>query len=159
MTETITRLQIHPINAARLAAMRATGCDEHGNPFVPYPAEGGEPLRCCLRRADAGDEIALISYAPFEHRSPWTEVGPVFVHGSACAGYARDAGLPPTLRTGPRVLRTYRADGTLDYDHIQVVGEGEDIEPVLDAIFATDEVATVHVRALVEQCFTYAVTR
>jgi hypothetical protein len=159
MTATITRLHVHPIDPPRLAAMRDAGSDEHGNPFTAHPAEGWEPLRCCLQTADAGEDIALISYAAFQHPSPWTEVGPVFVHSTACAGYPSDAGLPPAQRTGPKVLRTYRADDTLDYDRITVVDEGQDIEPVLDALFEHAEVATVHVRALAAQCFAYAVTR
>jgi hypothetical protein len=159
MTQTITRLHVHPIEASRLAAMRSNGSDEHGNPFTTYSADGGEPLRCCLDLAEPGEGIALISYAPFERPSPWTEVGPVFVHGAACPGYPSGAGLPPALRTGPSVLRTYAADDTLDYDHITIVGPGEDIEAALDAIFQVAEVATVHVRSLGPQCFTYAVTR
>jgi hypothetical protein len=83
----------------------------------------------------------------------------VFVHGSACGGYDADAGLPPALRTGPRVLRTYRADDTLDYDHIRLVPEGEDIETALDEVLAEPGVATVHVRSLGPQCFLFAVTR
>jgi hypothetical protein len=159
MAETITRLQVHAIDAERLAAMRLAGSDEHGNAFVSIPAQGWEPLRCCLQRADLGEDIALISYAPLLQASPWREVGPVFVHSTQCDGYQNSAELPEQLRTGPRVLRSYRADGSLDYDHITVVPDGEDIEPSLDALLAAAEVAEVHVRAYGAQCFTYAVTR
>lgn len=157
MTSTALRLNVRAIDPARLAAMRDAGADEHGNAFLPYPAIGWEPLRCCLHIATAGEQIALISYAPFAHPSPWTEAGPVYVHAAACAGHA--GGLPAELRTGPRILRTYRADDTLDYEHITLVPEGADLETYLADVFATDEVATVHVRALTTQCFTYAVTR
>jgi Protein of unknown function (DUF1203) len=148
--------RVHPIDPTRIAAMRSAGCDEHGNPFTAFAAAGWEPLRCCLRLAERDEQIALISYAPFQHRSPWTEVGPVYVHADACGGYAGD-GLPTQLRTGPRILRTYRGDGTLDYAHVTLVPEGEDLEPALHKVLAEPEVATVHVRALLTQCFTYAV--
>lgn len=52
------------------------------------------------------ESITLISFAPVDHASPWTEVG---------------------LRTDPRLLRTYRADDTMNYEHTTLVGEGEDI--------------------------------
>jgi hypothetical protein len=156
MTEVMNRLLVHAIDADRLARIRAQGVDEHGNAFQPYPAGGGEPLRCCLQPAAPGDPIALISYAPFQHVSPWTEVGPVYVHGDGCAGH--DGGLPEQFRTGPRVLRTYDAENTLDYAHITVVPDGADLQPYLDELFAVPEVATVHVRAVETQCFTYAVT-
>jgi hypothetical protein len=139
--------------------MRSARSDEHGNAFVSIPAEGWEPLRCCLQIAESGHDIALISYAPLRQASPWREVGPVFVHGTQCDGYQNSSELPSDLRIGPRVLRSYRADGSLDYDHITVVLDGEDIEASLDELLAAPEVAEVHVRAHGAQCFTYAVTR
>jgi hypothetical protein len=150
--------RVTPIEPARLAAMRAAGHDEHANPFTAYPALGWEPLRCCLRLAGERESIALISYAPFATVSPWAEVGPVYVHADACAGFDGDE-LPEQLRTGPRILRTYRADETMDYAHVTLVPEGEDLEPALSKLFAEPGVATVHVRAMLTQCFTYTVGR
>jgi hypothetical protein len=157
MTNTITALNVIAVDPSRLAAMRAAGTDEHGNPFVGYPAKGWEPLRCCLRIARPAEQIALISYRPFATVSPWAEVGPVYVHAAACAGYASDAGLPAELRTGPRMLRGYHADGSLAYDHITHVPDGVDVEAALRELLAAPEVVEVHVRAVLTQCFTYAV--
>jgi Protein of unknown function (DUF1203) len=71
-------LLVHAIEPTRLDVVRSTGEDGHGNQLHPFPATGqGEPLRCCLRYAEPGEQITLISYAPFEHPSVWTEVGPV----------------------------------------------------------------------------------
>ena len=157
-TQTQQTLTVHPLDPARLDAVREEGVDEFGNPFTPYDASGdGEPLRCCLRFARAGERIALISWAPFTEGSPWREVGPVYVHAEHCEGYG-ERWLPGQLRRGPRVLRTYRADGSMDYAHNTLVGD-EDIEPVLDRLLAEPEVATVHVRTVLPQCFLYAVTR
>jgi hypothetical protein len=148
---------IHAIDPISLDAIREAGADGHGNAFAPYPATGdGEPLRCCLRCARPGEPIALISWAPFEHASPWREVGPVYVHAERCEGYA-GAGLPDELNSGPRVLRTYRPDGTMNYDHNTLVGH-EDLEPHLDELLALPDVGTVHVRTVLPQCFLYAVT-
>lgn len=158
MSHTITRARAHAIAPERLAAIRHAGQDEHGNPFEIHAAKGWEPLRCCLTVAAPGEGVALISYAPLERQSPWREVGPVFVHGAQCAGYDPDTGLPPQLRTGPRVLRTYDDNDALVYRHITLVPDGADIGPEIDRLLANPEVATVHVRALAAQCFTYAVT-
>jgi Protein of unknown function (DUF1203) len=153
-----TSLTVHPIDQDRLDVVRTTGQDGFGNPFAPYAASGdGEPLRCCLRYAAPGEQIALISYAPFERVSPWREVGPVYVHAERCAGFG-GGDLPEQLRGGPRVLRTYRADGSMDYAHNTLVGE-EDLAPALDRLLEEPEVATVHVRTVLPQCFLYAVTR
>jgi hypothetical protein len=151
-------LTVHPLDPARLGAVRAAGVDGFGNPFTPFAASGdGEPLRCRLAFAREGEEIALISWAPFTDPSPWREVGPVYVHAGPCAGYD-ERSLPRALRRGPVLLRTYHADGSMDYEHNTVVGD-EDIEPVLERLLAEPGVALVHVRTLRPQCFLYAVTR
>jgi hypothetical protein len=149
-------LSVIPIDPSRLEAIRDAGKDEHGNAFAAYPAAGWESLRCCLRIARADERIALISYSPLAQPSPWAEVGPVYVHAHACEGYV-SGDLPPELRTGPRILRSYHADGSLDYDDIVYVREGEDLEPALSDLLARPAVAAVHVRASMTQCFTYQV--
>jgi len=153
---TMTTVAIDP---DRLDAVRRAGADEHGNPFAPHPAGGGEPLRCCLRLAGAGEPIALISYAHFTDPSPWREVGPVYVHADRCAGYPDPAAFPELFRRGPRVLRGYRADGTLDYDRIEIVPDGADVEAAARALLAHPEVAEIHARAVGPQCFTFALRR
>jgi Protein of unknown function (DUF1203) len=155
----MTTLHVSAIDPARLDAIRARQHDEIGNPLAPFPAAGWEPLRCCLALAPRAEPIVLISYAPFVVRSPWTETGPVFVHHRKCPGYDSPKELPEALRTGPRILRTYHADGSLDYDDITVVEKGQDIEELLIDLLNRPAVDTVHVRALAAQCFTYAVTR
>jgi hypothetical protein len=158
MTTTKQRVAVHAIPPRRLSAVRTTGQDGHGNPVTAHPATGGEPLRCCLTCATAGETIALISYAPFEHASPWREVGPVYIHAEACGGYRTGAELPSQLRSGPRLLRTYQADDTMNYAHNTLVEDGEDIEARLNQLLSLSDVATVHVRTVLPQCFLYAVT-
>ena len=155
-----TNLLVRAIDPARLDTIRATGTDGHGNPLSPFAASGeGEPLRCCLRYAQPGEQITLISYAPFDHPSVWTEVGPVYIHAERCGGYQPTGGLPDRLDTGPRVLRTYRADDTMNYDHNTVVTDDADLRPIIERLLAEPDVATVHVRTLAPQCFLYAVNQ
>jgi len=159
MTAVTTRLTIHAIDPAVLAGLRAAGTDGHGNDIAPFAATGdGEPLRCCLRFAAAGERIALISYAPFEAPSPWREVGPVYVHADDCGGYRTTAELPQELRSGPRVLRTYRSDRTMNYEHNTLVDQGADLEVTIRRLLDEPDVAIVHVRTVLPQCFLYAVT-
>jgi hypothetical protein len=158
-TDRTHTLLVHAIDPARLEVIRAAGADGHGNVIRPFAATGqGEPLRCCLRYADHGEQIALISYAPFEDPSVWREVGPVYIHASPCEGYTPSGRLPEQLATGPRVLRTYRADDTMNYDHNTVVTDEADLEPIIERLLSEPDVATVHVRTLAPQCFLYAVT-
>ena len=158
MTKTAT-MTVSAIDPDRLELMYASQADERGNSIEPFPAEGWEPLRCCLTYPSQGDSIALIAYSPFDTPSPWSETGPVYIHATRCAGYRTRDELPDHLRTGPRILRTYRADRSLHYDHITLVDEGKDLEQPIRSLLAREDVATVHVRAALTQCFTYAVTR
>lgn len=153
------RLHVHAIDPAHLRTVRSSGVDGHGNDLRPFAATGqGEPLRCCLRYAAAGEQIALISYAPCARQSVWREVGPVFIHAEHCAGYQPDGRLPARLDRGPRVLRAYRPDGAMNYDHNTVLTEPTEIEPLISRLLTLLDVATVHVRTLAPQCFLYAVT-
>lgn len=155
---TTTSLRIHAIEPGRLDLVRATGTDGYGNELRPFPAAGqGEPLRCCLRNAEPAEQIALISYAPFDHPSVWTEVGPVYIHAERCTGYAPTGSLPEHRAAGPCVLRTYRADDTMDYSHNTVVADDADLHPIIAELLSAADVATVHVRSLAPQCFLYAV--
>ncbi|MGI5131187.1 DUF1203 domain-containing protein [Pseudonocardia sp. CA-107938] len=147
---------VHAIPSDELAQLRRTGRDVAGNAPQPFAATGS-PLRCCLRPATPDDDVVLISHAPLREQSPWREVGPVFVHAGPCPGYDEGSGLPSELRTGPRVLRGYHSDGSLDYDAIRTVGEGEDIAPALDELLAVPGLREVHVRSATAQCFTYLV--
>ena len=158
-TTTATDLLVHAIDPARLDEVYRAGTDGHGNPLRALAATGqGEPLRCCLRYAEPDEPVALISYAPFDHPSVWTEVGPVYVHAVRCDGYRPTGRLPEQLATGPRVLRTYRADDTMNYDHNTVVSDETELEPIVERLLAEPAVATVHVRSLAPQCFLYAIT-
>ncbi|MCW2762756.1 MAG: hypothetical protein JWR85_2957 [Marmoricola sp.] len=158
MNVTATAIRTHAIDPTRLDAIRTRGTDGHGSDLVAYPALGEEPLRCCLSRAEPGEEIALISFAPFLHASPWTEVGPVYIHADRCAGHDPSAGLPRELIAGQRILRTYRADDTMNYEHNTLLADGQDMEEVLARLLALPDVATVHVRTVLPQCFLFAVT-
>lgn len=154
-----TALRVHAIEPRHVDHVLAAGVDGHGNRLRPFAAFGeGEPLRCCLRYAEPNEQIALISYAPFDHPSVWTEVGPIYIHASPCDGYTTVARLPQQLASGPRVLRTYRADDSMNYEHNTVITDDSDVEPVIRRLLAEPDVDTVHVRALASQCFLYAVT-
>ncbi|MEV7342853.1 DUF1203 domain-containing protein [Streptomyces sp. NPDC093544] len=122
--------------------------------------EGGAPLRCCLRRSEPGELIALVSYAPLRRWAAETgadpgaydEQGPVFIHAQECpepvaAGYPFD--------NDHRTVRRYSAEGN-------ILG-GQLVDAPDDAAFrnAFDDpaVALVHVRAVEYGCFLYEVRR
>lgn len=85
-------------------------------------------------------------------------MGPVYIHAARCGGYAQTGRLPGQLAAGPCVLRTYRADGTMNYEHNTAVTDEAELTPVIERLLSQPGVATVHVRTLAPQCFLYSVT-
>lgn len=124
--------------------------------------EGGAPLRCCLRRSEPGERIALVSYAPLRRWAARTgadpgaydEQGPVFVHAEECAGPDGE-GLP--FVNAHRTVRRYSAEG-----HIlggRLVEDADGFDVAFEEAFDDPAVALVHVRAVEYGCFLYEVRR
>ncbi|MCX5205205.1 DUF1203 domain-containing protein [Streptomyces sp. NBC_00237] len=115
-----------PIPPAALRELRER--DDSGQPPQPYTAGVdsafpdsafpdcvGSLLRCCLRAAEPGDRVALVSYAPLRRWAAETgatpgayvETGPVFVHADACDVRDGDSDSDGTgTTTGPQPPRT-----------------------------------------------------
>ncbi len=97
-TEQIVAFQIHPVPADVLAQVGARGVDAvSGTPVEHLVAEGGEPLRCCLRDADPGEDVMLFGYEPPLPTRPTVTSVPC----SPMPNSARDRGARrTTCRTG-----------------------------------------------------------
>ncbi|MFI7071556.1 DUF1203 domain-containing protein [Micromonospora sediminicola] len=156
MTTTRTAFLIRPLPAEVLADLRRTGRDAGGQPPERHRAAGGEPLRCCLRDAEAGEPLLLFGYAPPLPPGPYRELGPVFAHDAACAGPAEVTAYPVGWRGRPQVLRAYDRRG-------RIVGgrrhDGDAPEAVVAELFADPAVDVLHSRNVVYGCWMFAVVR
>jgi hypothetical protein len=144
--------------------------DDAGNPPRQVTDdEGGSPLRCCLRPAEPGERIALVSYAPLRRWAretgvepgPYDEVGPVFVHAGPCPG-PDGTGYPGWLAAGRRILRAYSADGRILSGRLVDADPNRSpvaAESALAQMFADPQIALVHARAVEFGCFTFEVRR
>ncbi|MFD7028802.1 DUF1203 domain-containing protein [Streptomyces sp. NPDC059917] len=172
MTTTYTPLPVPP---AALRELRVT--DDAGRPVRPFTAHAdgtpidcvGSPLRCCLRGIEAGERVALVSYAPLRRWAADTgarpgaydEVGPVFIHAEPCAGPAEGREYPFARAGALRTVRRYDAAGHIVGGRLFEVPDdaGAGFDRVLGEAFAEPEVALVHVRALEYGCFQFEVRR
>jgi hypothetical protein len=145
------------VDRERLGRMRERGEDEFGNPWKHRAALGWEPLRCCLRVASEGEDIALICYTPWTEVSPWMEAGPVFVHFGECDGYGTEEVYPEALRHGERMLNPFDENGDRVYEHITFVREGDDPDAAVRRVMGMPGVAYLHVRSATAGCFTFEV--
>lgn len=155
-TET-TFMHVNAIPAERLRQFRATGRDDNGEAIVGrFDAEGGAPLRCCLRDSRPGEQIALIGYRPMRHGGAYAEVGPIFIHAGDCAGYPTAQRYPEEFRGRPQVFRAYRADGTIS-GGVLVQPGGQ--EAAIRDLWTDPKVALIHSRNVVYGCFMFEIVR
>jgi hypothetical protein len=157
--------RVDAIAPGALAEIRLAGHDRLGNELIPiFDADGGSPLRCCLRRSTPGEELYLIAYRPFGRPGPYAEVGPVFVHASPCPGYRENDVYPAGYRDWPTmVFRPYRHHAELNcdsiaYDAIQM-GDGGTAETLIGAILADPTINFIHTRNVYAGCFMFSITR
>ncbi|WBB68991.1 DUF1203 domain-containing protein [Micromonospora sp. WMMD812] len=153
---TATSFLVRPLPPAALDAVRRTGRDAAGRPAEALRAGGGEPLRCCLRDAGAGEDLLLFGYAPPVAAGPYREIGPVFAHAGSCPGPDQTGGYPAAWRDRPQVLRAYDRRGRI---HGGRRHDGTDPEGVIAELFADPEVHQLHSRNVVYGCFMFTVDR
>jgi hypothetical protein len=125
---------------------------------VPMTTEGGEPLRCCLRDAEAGEEALLFNYEPpLPEESPYREKGAVFTHAAPCAGPESVTTYPPDWVGRRQVLRAYDARGWIHpSSHLH---DGSDPEAAIASVLAHPEVVEVHSRNVAYGCYMFRITR
>ena len=137
----MTQFVIQPLPAGEVDAGAPTA--------VRLLAEGGEPCRRCLRRAEPGEPLLLLGYDPFVVRSPYAGQGPVFVH-ERCG--ERGAGVEQ-VRGSVLSVRAYDEDAML-LDSEVMPGEalGDRAAELLDGA-----AAFLHVHFAGPGCFAFRV--
>jgi Protein of unknown function (DUF1203) len=159
MIDAKTRFVVSGIPDQELDRIRAAGRDDFGNLVTPQNIEVGDegaPLRCCLREATAGDQVALIAYRSPAGRGAYSEVGPVFIHAQRCDGYPTPDRYPPDFRRRQQVLRAYDLDGKI-CDALLVAGDSAD--PVIAHLLSRPEVVEVESHNTLYKCFMFSVRR
>jgi hypothetical protein len=156
-TTTTVAFRIHALPTEVLQRVRATEIDVSGNPVEHVTADGGEPLRCCLRDAGPGEELILFGYEPPIPASPYREVGAVFAHAEPCVGPADPHAYPPDWLGRPQVLRAYDERGWIH--PATRVHKGQDPAAAINNVLGQPGVVQVHSRNIAYGCFMFAVTR
>jgi len=157
MTTMLSAFQVGALPSSLLDEVRAGGLDVSGNPIERAVAGGGEPLRCCLRDATAGEELILFGYEPPLPAGPYREIGPVFAHATACSGPSAVAAYPSDWYGRPQVLRAYDRRGRIH--PATRVHDGRDPEAVIAAMLQDPEVVQIHSRNVAYGCFMFTIRR
>jgi len=96
---------------------------------------------------------------PFEHQaahSPYRSSGPIFVRKAAVPAYLDSGVVPDTVRTRLISVRAYD-EGHLMTDAL--VCEGGVVGAAIQAMFAREEVAYIHLHNANRGCFSCAAVR
>jgi Protein of unknown function (DUF1203) len=149
---------IHAISPKVLGEVRSSGRDVSGLPVVALTARGGEPLRCCLRNADEGEQCLLFGCEPpIPSASPYREIGAVYVHAAACDGWHGRGSYPADWADRPQVLRAYDRRGWIH--PATTVHDGKDPVGMIADILKDPGVVEVHSRNIAYGCFMFSARR
>ncbi|MGI9157794.1 MAG: DUF1203 domain-containing protein [Marmoricola sp.] len=156
-TGTTHPFHLHTVDPEAIAAARSTGRDYSGDPVARLDTKGGEPLRCCLRNAQPGEQALLLGYRPPLPPSPYVETGAVFVHAAECPGPHPTTRYPADWLGKPQVLRAYDDRGWIH--PASRTHDGADPESAISDVLAQPGVVEVHSRNIVYGCFMFSATR
>lgn len=151
--ETTSPYLLDPIDSAEADRLRDRGGTEYLADSSP-----GYPCRQCLRDADIGERLILVSHDPFdpETASPYRSNSPIFLHADPC-------GVPDDLRQVPEQLTVRQLSVRAFDDHAFMIDattiSGTDLDDTLRRFFADPSTAGVHVHNAARGCWATHVRR
>ena len=115
------------------------------------------PCRRCLRDAEPGERVVLLSYDPFDEdaSSAYRQPGPIFVHAEPCAHVPSDE-LPDQLTRRLLSVRSFAADHAM---HGGVVIQGAELRETVERLLDDMSVAYLHVHNAGPGCFATRIDR
>lgn len=148
----VTSYRLSPIDPDVADRLRAENPDA---PVYLADARPGYPCRQCLRDAEIGDELILVSWDPFTLDSPYRSASPIFLHKQPCGRPASDA-LPEQLLVRQLSVRAFDANEMM-ID--ATVVEGSELAATLERFFAEPSCDHVHVHNATRGCWATRVDR
>lgn len=152
----LTDVVIVPVPSDAIDRARAAAAPPSAPPVARVTATGGEPLRCCLTNAAAGDALILFNYEPVLPPSPYQERGAVFAHATPCHATLDPRAYPAEWLGRPQVLRAYDERGWI---HSASVHDGTSPGAAIRAAFSDPAVVEVHSRNVAYGCFMFSMRR
>lgn len=143
--------RLRPIEPEAADALR-----QRGGPVSVADSKPGYPCRQCLRDAEIGEELILVSYDPFTDNSPYRSAGPIFLHRKSCVAPDELQNLPPQLTGRQLSVRSFDAHAMM-ID--AVVIDGHDLDATLQRFFGTAESSWIHVHNAGRGCWAVTVDR
>ena len=140
-----------PIDTATATRFRQTGVDDAGQPVIRRVAKGGEPCRHCLRGAQEGDGLLLLSWHLPRPRSVYWTPSPIFLHAEDCPAWDEADMIPPIVRNSLISVRAYDDEGMCLYD-LGRVSEGQEADGPLANALGDPRTAFVNIHTAKPGC-------
>ncbi|NJM30956.1 MAG: DUF1203 domain-containing protein [Rhizobiales bacterium] len=156
----MTQLLFKSMPTSEARHFQSDGTDANGQSPERAVSDGdGVPCRHCLEDVGQGEDYLVLAYRPFPSRQPYAETGPIFLHAGPCERAADTPHIPPMLaKRKAHLIKGYGTNDRIVYGTGQVVPSDE-LETAAAEILARPDVAYVHVRSAVNNCYTCRIDR
>jgi len=157
----MTALRIAPIPQKFLDRVRNEGLDDLGQPVKHVIAQGGEPCRDVLRRAQPGERLILASFTPFTKTGPYKEYGPIFVKADAEEESISREELPAAGSDGTYLNQQFVVRAYTEAEEIRDASltTAPELASTVERFLASEETAFLHVRFPAYGCFAFRIDR
>ncbi len=116
----------------------------------------GYPCRQCLRDAEVGDELILVSHDPFTCDSPYRSASPIFLHRFPCPPHPIASELPRQLTRRQLSVRAFdEAEMMLD----AAVIDGAELAATIERFLGEPATHHAHVHNASRGCWAARVDR
>ena len=156
----MTTLRFVAMPTADARHFQSGGADAYGLSPERRTSDGdGVPCRHCLKDVAEGEDYLVLAYRPFPALQPYAETGPIFLHATPCARADDSSATPPMLaRRKEHLVKGYSSGNRIVYGTGKIVASAE-LDIAAAEILKRDDVAYVHVRSSVNNCFTCRIER
>ncbi len=153
-------IQFSAMPAADAELIWSGGKDAYGLAPERRVSDGqGVPCRHCLKDVGAGEGYLILAYRPFPALQPYAETGPIFLHAQRCERAATtEETLEMLKRRKAHLIKGYSTDDRIVYGTGQIV-TSDALDEEAARILERPDVAYVHVRSSVNNCYTCRIDR
>lgn len=116
----------------------------------------GYPCRQCLKDAEVGDELVLVSYDPFDRDSPYRSASPIYLHKHTCEPAPNSADIPIQFSRRTLAVRAYDKEAMM-VD--AAVTNGSALDEVIRSFLVNDPVDFIFVHNAPQGCWAGRVER
>jgi Protein of unknown function (DUF1203) len=141
-----------------IAADKADLFRQAGGLIYVADSKPGYPCRQCLRDAEVGETLLLVSYDPFSENSPYRSASPIFLHQESCGPVAVELSdsIPDQLRCRQLSVRLFDGDSMM-ID--AAVTDGSRLRETIDQYFTNPSGEFIHIHNANRGCWAVSVSR